>query len=48
MNLVDLSYFFNKFVLDIEPNHWVLGIRTFIVGFLCFPAAKEYYEYIAN
>ncbi|KAL4456162.1 hypothetical protein ABPG74_014123 [Tetrahymena malaccensis] len=48
MNLVDLSFFFNKFVLWIRPSHPVLSFRTFMIGFLAIPATREYYEYISN
>lgn len=48
MNFLDLSYFFNKFILWIRPSHPICQFRTFILGFLCMPAAREYYEYISN
>ncbi|EGR34121.1 phosphatidylserine synthase, putative [Ichthyophthirius multifiliis] len=48
MNLVDLNFFFNKFVIRIEPSHYILSYRTFVIGFLSIPASREYYEYISN
>lgn len=48
MNLIDLSYFFNKYVLWIEPNHTIMKVRIFGLGFLCIAAAREYYTYISD
>ncbi len=47
-NLLDLSYFFNKFVLQIPPSHFLCGFRTFMLGNLCIPAAREYFVYISD
>lgn len=48
MNIQDLSYFFNKYILHIKPDHTVFYIRTIIIGLLSAPATREYYEYISN
>ena len=48
MNLIDLSYFFNKYVLWIEPNHTIMKFRVFGLGFLCITAARDYYTYITD
>ncbi|KRW98809.1 hypothetical protein PPERSA_10580 [Pseudocohnilembus persalinus] len=46
--MIDLSFFFNKFVLDIKENHGLCVLRTFLMGFLAIPSAREYYEYLTN
>jgi hypothetical protein len=46
--MIDLSYFFNKFVLQLEPRNIVCTIRTFLIAFLSIPGAREYYEFISN
>lgn len=46
MNLVDLSNFFNKFVLWIPASHWVLQYRVYLWGLLAMGSTREYYEYI--
>ncbi len=48
MSLCDLSYFFNKKILELEPNHLICKIRTFGLGFLSIIGSKEYYEYIMD
>ena len=48
MNLADLSYFFNKYVLWIEPDHTIMAIRTFGLGFMSISAAREYYVFITD
>jgi len=48
MNLVDLSVFFNKFAIGIEPTHPILWYRVYIIGLLSIPATREYYIYITN
>lgn len=48
MNLIDLSYFFNKYILWIEPNHNIWKLRVFGLGFLCIAAAREYFVYITD
>lgn len=48
MNLIDLSYFFNKYILWIEPNHTIMKLRVFGLGFLSIAAAREYYVYISD
>lgn len=48
MNLCDLSYFFNKFILWIEPSHAIMKFRAFPLGLLSISGAREYYIYITN
>ena len=48
MYAVDLSNFFNKFVLWLPPSHYLLSIRIFLWGFLSLACTREYYEYISN
>lgn len=48
VNSIDLSNFFNKFVLWIPSSHYLLAIRIFLWGFLSIIASREYYEYISN
>jgi len=48
MNLSDLSFFFNKFILWIEPSHTIMKFRTFGLGFLCIPGARDYFVYISD
>lgn len=48
VNLIDLSNFFNKFVLWIPSSHYLLAIRIFLWGFLSIIGTREYYEYISN
>jgi len=48
MNLVDLSYFFNKYVLSIPVSHDILKFRTFPLGFFSIVAARDYYVYISD
>ena len=48
MNFVDLSNFFNKYVLWIPSNHYILTYRIFLWGFLSMVATKEYYTYITD
>lgn len=46
MNLVDLSNFFNKFVLWIPASHISLQLRVYLWGLLAMSSTREYYEYI--
>ena len=48
MPLVDLTLFFNKFVLNIPPSHYINSFRTVLMGFLSINASKEYYHYITR
>ena len=48
MNLVDISYFFNKYVLSIPVSHDILKFRTFPLGFFSIVAARDYYVYISD
>ena len=47
MNLyLDLSYFYNKAMIDIPPPHWLCSIRIWILGFFAILAANDYYDYV--
>ncbi|CAD8168199.1 unnamed protein product [Paramecium pentaurelia] len=48
MNLCDLSFFFNKFVLQINTAHNVMKFRVFPLGFFSIVAARDYYVYISD
>ena len=48
MPLVDLTLFFNKFVLRIPSWHYINSFRTFLMGMLSISASKEYYHYITR
>mmetsp|Transcript_45369 Transcript_45369/g.52456 ORF Transcript_45369/g.52456 Transcript_45369/m.52456 type:complete len:447 (+) Transcript_45369:28-1368(+) len=48
MNTVDLSHFFNKYVLWIPATHYILAYRIFLWGFLSMIASREYYAYITD
>ena len=49
MNLyMDLSYFYNKAMIDMPPPHWLLGVRMWILGFFSIIAANDYYDYISE
>lgn len=48
MNLVDLSHFFMKHVLQIPQTHWMLFIRINFWALLAIITTGEYYEYITN
>lgn len=41
--VIDLSYFFNKYVLWLDVAHTICIMRTFIVNLLCIPAAADFY-----
>lgn len=43
-----MSFFFNKFVLELKPSHIICCIRTFLIGFLCIPSGREYFEFYSN
>lgn len=40
MPLVDLTFFFNKFILNIPPSHYINTFRTFLMGMLSINASK--------
>lgn len=44
-SLGDLSNFFNKKMLGIPPNHWLLAIRIWIVAFFSILATSDFYRY---
>ena len=45
-SLLDLSNFFNKAVLNIPSDHWILITRVFILFFIGFLSQIELYNYI--
>ncbi len=46
--LCDLLFFFNKFILWVPHNHFLCGLRVWLVGVLSIPAAAEYYQFITR
>jgi len=49
MNLyLDLSYFYNKAMIDIPPPHWLCSVRIWILGFFAILAAGDYYDYVVS
>ena len=48
MNLCDLSFFFNKYILNINTNHNIMKFRVFPLGFYSIVAAREYYTYACD
>jgi hypothetical protein len=44
--ILDLSNFFNKAVLNIPSDHWILIMRIFILFFIGFLNQIELYNYI--
>lgn len=44
-SVADLSNFFNKKMLGIPPNHWILAIRIWICAFFCILANSDFYKY---
>lgn len=44
-SLADLSNFFNKKMLGIPPNHWILAIRIWIAAFFSILATSDFYRY---
>lgn len=49
MNLyLDLSYFYNKAMIEIPPPHWICSVRIWILGFFAILAANDYYDYIVS
>ena len=43
---LDLSYFYNKAMIDIPPPHWLCFIRIWMLGFFSIIAASDYHDYI--
>ena len=48
MTLVDLSHFFNKFILYIPSDHIVLTIRVTFWGFLGCISIREFYLFVTE
>jgi len=42
---MELSHFFNKAVLNLPANHWLLAIRIFTIGFFAIVCMEELYDY---
>lgn len=45
-NLIDLSHFFNKYVLYIPSNHFILTFRVILWGWMACLAFRELYVFI--
>ena len=48
MNMCDLGMFFTKSILHIKEKNFIIATRTWLLGPLCIPAVREYYEYTVN
>eukprot|EP01017_Pseudomicrothorax_dubius_P042827 TRINITY_DN7046_c0_g1_i1.p1 TRINITY_DN7046_c0_g1~~TRINITY_DN7046_c0_g1_i1.p1 ORF type:complete len:394 (-),score=48.65 TRINITY_DN7046_c0_g1_i1:11-1192(-) len=48
VNIVDLSNFFNKYILWIPANHNILLYRVLLWAFISLVSTREYYEYITS
>jgi len=48
MPLADLTFFFNKYLLNIPPAQYINSLRIWMMGLLCVNASKEYYAYITG
>lgn len=48
MPLADLTFFFNKFLLNIPPAQYINSLRIWMMGLLCVNASKEYFAYITG
>lgn len=47
MNLyLDLSYFYNKAMIDIPPPHWLCAVRIWVLAFFSIMASNDYYDYV--
>ena len=47
MNMyLDLSYFYNKAMIDIPPPHWLCAVRIWILAFFAIIASNDYYDYV--
>ena len=47
-SITDLSYFFNKRVLEIQASNYFLQVRIWIIGFFSIIVVKELYLYSRN
>ena len=45
MTIVDLSNFFNKKMIGLPANHWLLAIRIWVMGFYSILVASDFYRY---
>lgn len=45
---IDLSYFYNKAMMDIPPPHWLCAVRIWIIAFFCIIASNDYYDYVVT
>jgi phosphatidylserine synthase 2 len=48
VNLVDLGYFYLKFLLWIPPNHWIIVSRVGFWAIFAIASTREYYEYVSS
>jgi hypothetical protein len=47
-NLIDLSHFFNKFILQIPGSHKILVFRVHLWGFMACISIREFYLFIID
>ena len=45
---IDLSYFYNKAMINIPPSHWLCAGRIWVLGFFCIIASNDYYDYVVT
>lgn len=45
MSIIDLSNFFNKKMIGLPPNHFLLAIRIWILGFYSILVVSDFYKY---
>lgn len=49
MNLyLDLSYFYNKSMLEIPPPHWLCSVRIWVLAFFAIIASNDYFDYLVT
>ena len=48
VNLVDLGYFYMKYILWIPPSHWIVVSRVVFWGVFAIASTREYYEYVSS
>lgn len=45
---LDLSYFYNKAMIDIPPPHWLCALRIWVLAFFAIIASNDYYDYVIS
>lgn len=48
VSFLDLSYFFNKTNLNLQPSHWLLAVRLSVVAPLSILGSGDYFDYISK